>query len=58
MKPLLQITMKRLVNALILCTGLGCKADSSDNMDMVYGFDNVSLALCQTSPSKNLKLSN
>ncbi|KAK9772072.1 putative AB hydrolase-1 domain-containing protein [Seiridium cardinale] len=41
--------MKRLVNALILSTslGLGCKADSRDDPDMVYGFDNIE-------PSDNL----
>ncbi|KAI8954457.1 Alpha/Beta hydrolase protein [Xylaria longipes] len=39
--------MKRLVNALILFTGLGCKADSWHDPGMVYGFDNIK-------PSANL----
>ncbi|KAL7780902.1 alpha/beta-hydrolase [Trichoderma afarasin] len=33
--------MKRIVNALILFTGLGCKANCSPNSGMVYGFDNI-----------------
>lgn len=36
------IAMKRLVNAFILFTSLGCKADSRHDPSMVYGFDNVS----------------
>ncbi|KAI0102614.1 Alpha/Beta hydrolase protein [Nemania sp. FL0031] len=39
--------MKRLVNALILLMGLRCKADSSNDPGMVYGFDNIE-------PSSNL----
>ncbi|KAI0478275.1 Alpha/Beta hydrolase protein [Xylaria cf. heliscus] len=39
--------MKRLVNALMLVPSLGCKADSSHNPGMVYGFDNIK-------PSANL----
>ncbi|KAJ2995079.1 hypothetical protein NUW58_g1373 [Xylaria curta] len=39
--------MKRLVNGLILFAGLGCKADSSHDPGMVYGFDNIE-------PSANL----
>ncbi|KAI1128304.1 Alpha/Beta hydrolase protein [Nemania abortiva] len=39
--------MKRLVNALILFAGLGCKADSGHDPDMVHGFDNIE-------PSANL----
>ena len=45
MRNLLGITMKRLVNALILFTSLGCKADSWHDPGMVYGFDKVSLGL-------------
>ncbi|KAI0452638.1 Alpha/Beta hydrolase protein [Xylaria acuta] len=47
MRNLLGITMKRLVNALILLTSLGCKADSWGDPGMVYGFDNIE-------PSANL----
>ncbi|RHZ44268.1 uncharacterized protein CDV56_101295 [Aspergillus thermomutatus] len=39
--------MKRLVNALILFTGLGCKAEIWRDPGMVYGFDNIE-------PSANL----
>lgn len=47
MRNYLGITMKRLVNALILFTILGgCKADSGHDAGMVDGFDDVSLILC------------
>ncbi|OQE14074.1 hypothetical protein PENFLA_c041G06515 [Penicillium flavigenum] len=39
--------MKRLVNALILLTSLGCKADTWRDPSMVYGFDTIK-------PSANL----
>ncbi|CRG83254.1 Putative hydrolase Mb2248c [Talaromyces islandicus] len=39
--------MKRIVNALILLMGLGCKADSRQDPGMVYEFDNIE-------PSANL----
>ncbi|KAH8679363.1 hypothetical protein BGZ61DRAFT_457094 [Ilyonectria robusta] len=47
MTNLLGITMQRLASALILFTSLGCKADSSHDPGMVYGFDNIG-------PSTNL----
>lgn len=43
----MEMKMKRVVNVLILFTSLGCKANCSQNPGMVYGFDNVSLGLCQ-----------
>lgn len=49
--------MQRLASALILFTSLGCKADSSHDPGMVYGFENVSLGLCRTTSSKVFKLS-
>jgi hypothetical protein len=57
MGSFLGVTMKRLVNALILLPGLGCKADSWHDPGMVYGFDNVSLRRCRTTSSKAFKLS-
>lgn len=46
MGNLLGVTMKRLVNSLILFMSLGCKADRWHDPGMAYGFDNVSLGLC------------
>lgn len=57
MTNLLGITMQRLASALILFTSLGCKADSSHDPGMVYGFDNVSLGPLRTTSSNALKLS-
>jgi len=42
MGNLLGLTMKRLVNAVILFISLGCKAHSWHDPGMAYGFDNVS----------------
>lgn len=50
--------MKRLVNALILFTSLGCNADSYHDPGMVYGFDKVSLGLWRTTSSKVVNISN
>lgn len=57
MTKLLRIAMQRLASALILLTSLGCKADSSNDPGMVYGFDNVSLGLSRTTHCNALKLS-
>ncbi|KAL7918971.1 alpha/beta-hydrolase [Trichoderma austrokoningii] len=47
MKNLLRITMKGLLNVLLLFTSLGCKAHSWNSRSMAYGFDNIK-------PSANL----
>lgn len=39
--------MERLVIVLIIFTSLGFKANGWHDTGMVYGFDNVSLGLCQ-----------
>jgi hypothetical protein len=45
MGNLLELTMKRPVNAVILSINLGCKAHSWHDPGMVYGFDSVNHGL-------------
>lgn len=52
MRNFLGITMKGFLIVVLLFNSLGCKAHSWNDRSMVYGFDNVSLALCQTTSSK------